>query len=412
MTSKKRVSYNSKEMYDSIVSKIAPTNCQLRVSLEEYLALKLKQKGNGSVPSVARCCNINGVLNINQFLHRGALQACFCNGGLLWSSDLGKQRIDVLVDSSKYNWECYETRHLETTSALSRLSLVCTHCGGNTTPTVAQFVNGVTGCARTSSCRPPRPGEWSHPSGRSRLDLLVKESRFNWKHHDTRHAEIAGEDSRIDLVCSLCGVEVSPLIGTFVSRCSSVGCGCNNATELKVFKFVCAVVDQLFVDRHVKVVMQYKDTKLRGTGGRCLSNDIAILEYIDGHHTVLLVIEVDGGHHFDPNFTYSNNDVRTRHTLEHDILKEEYVFDQQVSMARLEVTTVSRNRTNWAIWLQSIAVAAINHQLKPCIYRHSSGSHYNQGPYAERRHGLPIDVNRTVEIPVSTYSVVKPPDGQ
>ena len=201
---RKRLPYSSIDMYERLEDDLKPTRVRLRVNAQQYLALGLSQKQNGLVPTTCTVCLVQGSMNINLFFSKHQLQACFCNGGIKWNTELGKQRLGDLVSKSRFVWENAPDLHVA--NANSMIRLICSACGERTSPSVAQFVNGLVGCSRTSTCRIPRPKEWKHTAGKSRLDNLVSLSKFDWNCWNTRHDKIDGEDSRIDLICPICFV--------------------------------------------------------------------------------------------------------------------------------------------------------------------------------------------------------------
>ena len=373
-------------MYGQLSDKLATTNCRLRVDLQAYLALKLTQKVKGP-PSTCTICHFDGTLNINDFLTKGQLQGCHCNGAIRWSTEAGRQRLDHIVSQSRFDWVDWPSRHCGIESATSRMHLVCNICLGPTCPTVAQFVNGSTGCARTSQCRIPRPQEWKHEASKQRLDELVANSRFEWKHFDSRHDCIQGEDSRIELVCTVCGVTTTPTIGHFAGV-MPVGCGCKNQTELSVLTFLNEVVAKY---DDVKVIHQYTDPVVVGMGNGVLKFDMAVCEL----DTPILFIEIDGGHHFDREYSYGgNSSSKPNRAFEHDIIKEKHTIARSAAMARMEVVTVSTDKCNWKAWLKRLVCAAVDHSLSSGICRLSAGRHYINGPYVEMRKGSAIDIDR------------------
>jgi len=196
---------------------------------------------------------------------------------------------------------------------------------------------------------------------------------------------------RIHLRCTVCDEVVAPTINAFAHV--GAGCGCANSTELKVTRFCRAVVEQLYPERQLRVQPKHRDPTLRAASGRPLESDIFLSEVVEGRGEVpLLYMEIDGGHHFDPNHRYgSGEDDRERHTFEHDVLKEEHALNVKASMARMEQRTVEADKAEWKRWLQGKIEAAVQRELPNHVYRLSAGNHYVSGPYAARRKGMRID---------------------
>ena len=173
--------------------------------------------------SVCTACGLEGKLQLRNFLHNDALQGCFCNGGVLWRSDVGKARVDQLVDGSRFYWADYNTRHENIVDQSSVLALVCSICNEPATPTITKLTVNKVGCACAD--HKGRDYDFASARGKAILDHHVANSRLKWADPETRHDHIVNRLSRIALVCTLCNEKVTALIHHFV-HAGAVGCAC------------------------------------------------------------------------------------------------------------------------------------------------------------------------------------------
>ena len=132
--------------------------------------------------------------------------------------------------------------------------------------------------------------------------------------------EVKNSFSRITLRCSSCNQNVTPTIEKFVN--GIVGCGCTNTTELRVAQIVREEVDDFCKGRY-EIHAQDKFYGCKGKGGRCLPFDIMVYDLSMDQY--VLNVEVDGAHHFVSHCPYDNTFQQENHTLDHDLIKEEFV---------------------------------------------------------------------------------------
>lgn len=137
-----------------------------------------------------------------------------------------------------------------------------------------------------------------------------------------------------------------------------------------------------------------------------LPYDLAVHEVVNSQMQLLMLSEIDGIHHFDPNHSYgSGEEHRERRTFQNDLLKEEFVFPLGVPLTRLEQRTAEKPHPGWMAWYQGKVVAAINRELPVGVTRFSTGSQYVSGQYAAMRRDNPrLDPTR----PMRDAFVVKP----
>jgi hypothetical protein len=163
--------------------------------------------------------------------------------------------------------------------------------------------------------------------------------------------------------CSLCGVDVETTVTRF--RSEKTGCLCAHGTEKSVFNFVMHVLDEILPDKSMTVTSQYTRDDVRGRCNR-LKFDIAVKR----DKVPVLFIEVDGGHHFDPLFTYRPSALPSN-AMQYDIVKEEAAIRLGVPMLRICTATVRNGATRWDLWIQSAIELVANQSLPAEVYRKS-----------------------------------------
>tara|TARA_B110000902_G_scaffold61730_1_gene72930 strand:+ start:120 stop:1730 length:1611 start_codon:yes stop_codon:yes gene_type:complete len=528
---KVRVSFGSKERYNSIVDILASTSCRLDVTMEEYI--EQKPTATSKVRSICLDCSCTGVVILRNVVD-GSVQGCICNGQVKWSSERGKLRLDQIIKSTRFEWADYDNRHINVLGRISTINLVCPTCLAD----VSTTIDNIRGRGDEVGCgcdrRAVLDSQYRSDAGKQKVDDLVANSRFGWKNHDNRHDGIDNEMSRLLLICSVCGVDVSPTINKLrqdkvgcgcdrrkmldsdhasiskrqeldalvsesrfdwvdypgrhteaanassrmnlvcnlcnesatpsihhfrqhpvgcgcrllkygspsgkkrvdelvnqsrfrwatepngrddietssshirllCSKCGEettpsiaklardcVGCGCRNSTEMRVLDYIRTVCSEMFPMRRIRAVLHHRDKLLRGVGGRPLELDIIMEELHDTYTSPLLFVEVDGGHHFNPNFRYRPSGLSSleSHTFEHDVLKENFALVKLSSMVRLEQRSVEHGRVQWKQWIRCKIAAAVNGDLPNQVYRLSSGNQYRSGVYASMRQGTNID---------------------
>lgn len=123
----KPVPYASKQRYDEIVAKLAPTNCRLRVSLEEYLALKPGQ--TTKMPAVCNKCGVTGGLQLGNLVDKGRLLGCICNGGIRYASEIVYRLIVAKLGTTKYRLRVTLEEYLALNPVkTSRVPTTCIKC--------------------------------------------------------------------------------------------------------------------------------------------------------------------------------------------------------------------------------------------------------------------------------------------
>ena len=366
---------SSREYYYGLTDKLEETRWRILVLYDEYKTMKLTCRS--SVPVQCNECEVVNELKLGQFAVDGQTPGCFCPGSCLRvASRPGFDRLVAKLEPTRLRF----TLDFEQFLALrpkrdTKLSVHCTGCDTPLELHIGHFL--YEGKLPPCFCPGGKRPDWSSDLGKAKLKQLVEASRFSFVHGDdaARFGHIADEDSRLELKCNVCAVVVTPDIYHFLQ--GKVGCGCQNSTELKVLRFLEGHVD----GTPLRVVRQFQFEDLIGVGGRVLSYDLAVLRP-DG--SVLLLVEVDGGHHFDPHFSYGPS--HQGHTFEHDRRKERRVVDDKLFLARLCQRTAERDSEPWQQWLGNL-ISTCPVLTGGRIFRLSHTASYSKGPYRDVRRG-------------------------
>ena len=224
-TKKQRVRYNTKEGYDLIVAKLEPTNCRLRVDLEEYLRLNPMCSSKIQSTCTHNDCLVDGELQLSNFIAQGCLQACFCNGRVTSRSKAYYDRLVTRLEDTNCRLRVDYDEFFKLKST-TRVPSTCIHpeCLVDGELHVNNFMNN----GSVQSCLCNGHLRWSSDAGKARLDsLIAAHPRFKWTNTETRHHNINGVWARLHLTCIVCNVDVAPVLHTLVSI-GAVGCDCSD----------------------------------------------------------------------------------------------------------------------------------------------------------------------------------------
>ncbi len=246
----------------------------------------------------------------------------------------------------------------------------------------------VCGTTATKSLPPPHKitemrmqchcnGQLSYSSGDGyrKLIEMLQNSRFVPTESLGCGSLDLNAESIISLQCGKC----ERVVETTINRIQrgDVGCGCLNSTELVVFRALDAHLDNGTL--HVAGQKKFPES-LTGVGGRALSFDISVE---NGDGKCLLLVEVDGGHHFGCGHALLKRD--DDHTEEHDVMKERFCITNRIPLARIEVDTVRKGRADWKKWILDIADEMQIGNSTRLLHCKSSGNHYLSDRWLGRR---------------------------
>ena len=373
-------------MYTRLICQLNSKNMRLVNidSYESYTALSPTTRTKLDVECTI--CGIRGSPMIGSILCQKSGIRCKCNGGVLYASEakytellnkLSKKSLRLNDISTPLEW--IQLSPVSTT----RIRVSCSHCGDMTTyPCNALFgkstIRTLCGCVDTSHLPTGSLGKY-------KLVLeQVRASRFVFAEEEPTFSEwktmASACNVKVDLRCTLCNQLTSPsaeklLIGT-------VGCGCNNSSEARVFAFVKDVLN--CIGTGLRTEREWRSS-ITGCGGGQLRYDVAVLDALSN---IVLVVEIDGGHHFGG----GHSDLKRKSgqldwTIQHDLMKEWKVIESGATMLRIEARTVETNQMSWNAWIQQRLIDSITRKTPPGIHRLASGSQYASEVYASPRSG-------------------------
>lgn len=99
-------------------------------------------------------CQVEGSIQVGHLANNETRMFCLCNGLVRWSSETGYNTLMSLVEESRFSFSKPTLDEWTATNPTfsTRLSLRCTDCDTNTSPTIKQFFRGQAGClCRNSS---------------------------------------------------------------------------------------------------------------------------------------------------------------------------------------------------------------------------------------------------------------------
>jgi len=319
-----------------------------------------------------RCidCGVTDYAGLGTLSNKGSGLRCKCKGMPMVTrfDEMCKQYADagmsLVYPSSAEEW----TTHVKSKSSFVKLR--CNACGVESESRVERRPDARLSCFCTGNM------PYSCETKFHQLLAYLAQGRFSWVDAPT-YFDWQGcnptKHSRICLRCNVCELSVNPTVDKVVQ--GKVGCLCANSGELMVGDEIGSFLDLT----NSKLCRQKQFDGLVGVGNGNLSYDFCI-ETCSG--TPLVLIEVDGGHHFGGGHAHWKGD--RDHTLEHDLRKERFACTIGATVLRLEVRTVTTEKANWREWLRSKVDEAIRFP-QSAIHCISHGNQYVSSPYSDLR---------------------------
>jgi hypothetical protein len=130
--------------FHEFLEKLSKTNIDLLPGVSESAWIAARA-ASGGVDATCSKCNYSGKLLVNNFIYKGRLMGCFCNGRVYFASPEGKKRIVDLVASSRFEFvDSGDVDAVETQK--SKINLCCSVCKVRVNTSVMAICNGTTGC--------------------------------------------------------------------------------------------------------------------------------------------------------------------------------------------------------------------------------------------------------------------------
>ena len=407
---------NSKELrlrseagYGRVCQIIASTRFELCevASFENWKAVVQSRRTKVNI----RCtlCNFDYAVTLGTLTKLDFSGKCLCRHESPCEKDDYYQRVLATMQGTNFtmvdvhsisDWK----KVVAKSGCLTKIAMRCSDCGVVAHPWVSSFIsNGKAACLCSGAIHCHTEGYYNF------ICDLIEPSRFEMvigSYQEWLNI-VTDAKSKIDVKCATCSMTVSPTINMVQS--GTVGCGCRNFNcETRVFEFVKRVLDSENVQNGCEFtcVAQKTDNTLHGAwSGRRLKLDIAVL---DVYRQIVLIIEVDGGHHFDPCFKYRKGDCTIRRPMQNDVTKEKWAIGMKIPMLRITSCCVLDNRVQWNAWIQGALIKVLQSNLDPCIYRRSHHDCYSSVHYTRMRDEH-LELKEGIPFPLAVDPLPFPP---
>ena len=375
-----------KTMYIRIVNQLHSKHLRL-VNVDSYESYAaLSPTTHTKLDVVCTNCGVPGSPKVNSILSQKSGIPCRCNGGILYAS--AAKYAELTGRLSEKSLRLNDTSTLEEWIALAavsttRIAVSCSLCGAVATYQchalfTKSTVRTLCGCVASSHLPVASVGKYNQVVERVRTSRFVlvdgEPTLEEWKRL------VSSYRGTVELQCTRCTQITSPSIEKLLE--DKVGCGCNNSSQARVLAFVKDVIGH--VSSGLRAEWEY-GSSITGRGGGELRYDIAV---VDPSSKVVIVVEVDGGHHFGGGHAaLKRRNGRQDWTIEHDLMKEWKAVETGQVMLRIEARTVESNQMSWNAWIQKRLTDSLLGIVSPGIHRLSSGRQYASEAYASPRSG-------------------------
>ncbi len=271
------------------------------------------------------CKSIVTTTSIGHFANNGRC-GCKCTKMELWLERYEEFR-DLCIErgkelrTTKQEWQIgttkYGQKYMPPIWCLDCKSIV-------TTTSIGHFANGQCGCKCTKrELWLKRYEEFRDICTERGKELRT--TKQEWQIGTTKY----GKKYMPPIWCPDCkSIVTTTSIDHFVN--GHCGCGCHNKTERRIFETIRDSFPELVVHQNHRFTCDGWQTSYQAEA------DIVVCR-LDGSE--LAVIEIDGPHHFDPNFCYSGkqleNTSRFVEIVQRDCLKVKHWHERKVSTLRL-----------------------------------------------------------------------------
>ena len=319
---------------------------------------------------------------VDKFMHRQSA-ACWCNKQAKWSTSQGVERVKQLVADSRFElhptteWSTLQPRLCSET----KLPLVCTVCEYEPPDCLLRHFRET----RTAACWCNGQASYASSAGHARVLRIVYAAglqpaedlhRLEWY-----VANVHGENDAVPVVCPDCNsIVASTSISNLIKR-QSAGCDCRWKTQRMIREWVAEHVGHLYPGMDAVFELKAAERiQSKRAGGR-MAYDLALQEGA----TTVLILEIDGRHHFDPVPEWEATKVN-------DLSKEIAAVEDGIPVLRLSQSYVWRRKFGWQAWLEKMIWLAVSKQLAVAVHRQPGCVLYTSGQYVARRCGTVVEV--------------------
>lgn len=319
---------------------------------------------------------------VDKFMQRRSA-ACWCNNQANWSSTQGIERLNRILESSRFRLlDGTDLQELERNlCSNTKLPLVCSVCDFRPGDCMLRHFKDT----RTAACWCNGQASYSSASGHEQVLQAVLtcglKPSSELESLEWYTANIKGEHDKIPVLCPTCNsISRSTSISNFMRR-KSVACDCRWKTQSMVREWLEDHVSALFPTTRVVSELKAPDRiQSQAAGGR-LAYDIVLQK----NNKPILIIEVDGRQHFENNSHWEQTKVN-------DLHKEVAAIEDGIPMIRLYQPTVWRGKFDWRSWLVPMVARAVLQTLEVIVHRHPNCMAYLSESYVCRRKHTIVEV--------------------
>lgn len=284
------------------------------------------------------------------------------------------------------------------TNVHNTVPLVCSVCHHVVAPTFDGFFSGKR--QGRAGCRCSGHGTWATEQARQELLMMIHDAGFRPLEFLTSAEAYAAEGvnahTRLPIECTKCHVRPhrTPLYSFRVH--GSAECNCRWKTQRFVHEGIEQLIEEIAPECMFVVGESWFNDK-KSTKNRRMPYDVVVCRRSDAK--VLLIIEIDGRHHFVDEFAFRKEGPSDHdQVLKNDVDKEIHAMEKHIPMVRLFQPTVyekffRRGGFDWKPYLKRMLRQAWEETLPPKIYRQPGESLYRSGQYRAMRVGTIVEVS-------------------
>jgi len=318
---------------------------------------------SSKIKLTCKACDWSSTHKISSIYHETPF-VCRCSEHGRWAGELGHGRmVAFLAKGSKLElvstlleWQGADV------DAHFKAKFRCKVCGACA---LAQLSQVHSGCGVSCKCKLV----WIGAEGFDKMQRTLSSLRPHLKLQTTKDVwveQVVTGNDIVSVQCLLCD-QFGELPIYRIAHHGGFKCGCRNKTEMKLEEWL----KKQFAGNTIDT--QFRDGTCRDA--RSLSFDFVI------HFPQRIFIELDGPQHFvDINFFNGQSNDKT---IEHDLIKEEWVKSQGWCMVRVLQEDVWADRLGWDSFLKK-SIAQIQADPTPRIIR-PDAPEYLGGPYHDAR---------------------------
>lgn len=299
------------------------------IEMEEWFS---RVNSNTKVQMKCKACSHVASIQLKRFVREEGFP-CFCGGRIRVASAAWYERFSAIVLKTRFVLVGFASSvqgwiHRKP-CAQTTIEVRCCVCDKTVNCRIWDF-------QQNKSAKCACNADWKTLDGRARLLSAVRQSRFeliDWaSQDDTWVARKPGASTYLPLRCTICNdCPQRAELKSFFTR-KSADCSCKHKTERLVFDYCSQIPD-------VQAARQYHLPGCKSSKGWSMPFDVAL--YHNGR--VILLIEVDGDHHFGT----GRAPWHCKAVVNNDLLKEQIAASAKIPILRLYQPEVLEERIDW-----------------------------------------------------------------